>query len=73
MTETMTIEQLIRRLNLIKKLCGNLSVVLSSDSEGNSFGTICNESVGVSDGLLFIMPCRDCVELETIKGYKKEE
>ena len=36
----MTLAELITRLQKIKKELGNVPVILSSDSEGNSFGTL---------------------------------
>lgn len=36
----MTLDKLIKILQEIKKEVGNVPVVLSSDSEGNSFGTL---------------------------------
>lgn len=70
--QTMSVKKLIARLKLIEKQCGDLPVVLSSDSEGNNFGTIHNTSVGVCCGLVLIMPFVECVDITTIDGYKKE-
>lgn len=68
--QTMSIKKLIARLKLIEKQCGDLPVVLSSDSEGNNFGTVNHTTVGVCNGLVLIMPYCDCVDLTTIDGYK---
>jgi hypothetical protein len=38
--QTMSVKKLIARLKLIEKQCGDLPVVLSSDSEGNNFGQL---------------------------------
>ncbi len=70
--QTMSVKKLIARLKLIEKQCGDLPVVLSSDSEGNNFGTVNHTTVGVCNGLVLIMPYCDCVELKSIDGYKKE-
>ena len=56
---------------MIEKQCGDLPVVLSSDSEGNNFGTVNHTTVGVCNGIVLIMPFCDCVELESIDGYKE--
>lgn len=57
-TKSLTISQLVKLLNQFKKQEGNLEVVLSSDPEGNSFGTIGapEMSIGVEDGMLIMYP-----------------
>ena len=69
--QTLSVKKLITRLKYIEKQYGDLPVVLSSDSEGNNFGTVDYTTVGVYNGLVLIMPYRDCVELESIDGYKE--
>lgn len=60
-TKSATISQLIDMLNKAKDDFGDVEVVLSSDPEGNSFGTIDtdvteNASVNMDEKMLVIYP-----------------
>ena len=43
MLNTLKISQLISKLQEVQKRFGDVKIVLSCDSEGNSFGTITND------------------------------
>ena len=65
--KTITISKLIEKLQMIKKEFGDLKVYLSSDTEGNSYGTIeCDRSFGADDDFLVIYPFQEYIDYEEI-------
>ena len=59
----MKISVLIKHLKSIKEQCGNVSCYLSSDAEGNSFGTIEDDSFSFDKAKVVIFPCREHCDL----------
>ena len=74
--KTMKISELVKVLNRLKGTFGDLPVYMSSDSEGNSFGTLHYDdnavsSIGVDDDrfvMLYPWEERDMTEL-----YEEDE
>ena len=67
--QSIKISKLIQNLNAIKSECGDLQVYLSSDSEGNSYGTIeYGKSFGTNKGskVLVLYPFIEQLEYEDI-------
>ena len=71
MYETMTISQLIKKLEQKRDLYGDKFVVLSSDIHGSSYGTIDNKrpssSFEVKGDFLTIFPVDENIQLKDIK------
>lgn len=56
-TKSLTVSQLIKELEDLKKVYGDREVILSSDPEGNNFGTIEKDfSLTVDDELIILYP-----------------
>lgn len=69
--KTIKIADLIKMLEMVKKDFGNLPVVLSSDSEGNGFGTIIGtQDVGCLDDVLILYPHEEGFEMEDLRFVK---
>ena len=63
--EQLTISELIKCLVAFKKRHGDRFVFLSSDSEGNHFGTVTIDSFGkANEKSMCIFPCRENIEYE---------
>ena len=77
MYETMTISQLIKKLEQKKDLYGDKFVVLSSDSRGTSYGTIDNKRISssfeIKGDFLAIFPVDENVQLKDIKTEFEDE
>lgn len=77
MFETMTISQLIKKLEQKRDLYGEKYVVLSSDVMGSSFGTIDNKRISssfeVCGNFLGIFPVDEKVQLNEIKSEFEDE
>ena len=54
-TKSLTISQLIEALQQVQKDEGDKEIVLSSDPEGNSFGTISSEDAFGAEGKDYIV------------------
>jgi hypothetical protein len=59
--DSMKISELIKSLRELKKKFGDVPVLLSSDEEGNSYGTISEDSFGrdATEKYIIIYPWRD--------------
>ena len=77
MFETMTISQLIKKLEQKRDLYGEKYVVLSSDSRGSSYGTIDNKRISssfeVRGNFLGIFPVTEKLQLNEIKSEFEDE
>ena len=64
----MLLSELIKELKLAKKELGDINVILSSDSEGNSFGSIETHSFGhyQDEGVLVIYPSDEQQNIEDL-------
>jgi len=56
MIKTMKISKLIKALQDIKRVEGDLPIVLSSDVEGNSYGSISEDLYGLEGGVIALYP-----------------
>ena len=59
----MRINDLVRQLEKIKNLKGNIEIYLSSDSEGNSYGTTADGSVYWDDDKVVLFPWKENIDL----------
>ena len=77
MYETMTLSQLIEKLEQKRDLYGEKYVVLGSDIHGSSYGTIDNKrpssSFEVKGDFLAIFPTDEKVQLNEIKSEFEDE
>ena len=77
MFETMTISQLIKKLEQKRDLYGEKYVVLSSDVNGSSYGTIDNKRISssfeVRGNFLGIFPVAENLQLTDIKSEFEDE
>jgi hypothetical protein len=77
MFETMTISQLIKKLEQKRDLYGEKYVVLSSDVNGSSYGTIDNQRISssfeVRGNFLGIFPVAENLQLTDIKSEFEDE
>lgn len=77
MFETMTISQLIEKLEQKRDLYGEKYVVLSSDVNGSSYGTIDNQRISssfeVRGNFLGIFPVDEKLQLTDIKSEFEDE
>lgn len=77
MFETMTISQLIKKLEQKRDLYGEKYVVLSSDVNGSSYGTIDNQRISssfeVRGNFLGIFPVAEKLQLTDIKSEFEDE
>lgn len=76
--ETMSVSQLIEKLTALQNSYGDLPVVLSSDSEGNSFGTLNKTTIGYSPrynkcGIILLMPYCDNIDYDNVDVEKDNE
>lgn len=70
--KTMSVSQLIKKLTALQNTYGDLPVVLSSDSEGNSFGTVNHTTIGYSPrynkcGIILLMPYCDNIDYDNVE------
>lgn len=69
--KTLKLSELIQLLEMVKRDFGDLPVVLSSDSEGNSLGTIIGkQDVGCLDDVIILYPHEEGVEMEGLRFVK---
>jgi hypothetical protein len=69
--KTLKISELINMLNMVKRDFGDLPVVLSSDSEGNSLGTIKGtQDVGCLDDVIILYPNEEGIDMEDLRFIK---
>lgn len=77
MNKTMKISELIEILRTYRRVYGDKPVILSSDEEGNGFGTIGQDnkygSFDVHHGFLVIYPYAERLELDEVEGYVEED
>lgn len=77
MFETMTISQLIKKLEQKRDLYGEKYVVLSSDVNGSSYGTIDNQRISssfeVRGNFFGIFPVAENLQLTDIKSEFEDE
>ena len=77
MFETMTISQLIEKLEQKRDLYSEKYVVLSSDVNGSSYGTIDNQRISssfeVRGNFLGIFPVAENLQLTDIKSEFEDE
>jgi hypothetical protein len=72
--KTIKISELISALEELKSRAGDLPIVMSRDSEGNSFGTIsATESCGYENGIATLWPYHQFEDFEEIEGYVPED
>lgn len=73
MTKTIKIQKLIKELQKISDIFGDIPVVLSSDEEGNSYSTMDPSNrfsltcTAVEKGVLILYPYQEYVEIEEIE------
>lgn len=68
---TLKLSELIQLLETLKRDFGDLPVVLSSDSEGNSLGTIIGvQDVGCLDDVIILYPHEEGIEMEDLRFVK---
>lgn len=66
--KTLKVSELIKLLKMVKRDFGDLPVVLSSDSEGNSLGTIVGtEDIGYLDDVVILYPNKEGIEMEDLR------
>jgi len=71
MKQTMTISQVIKKLQKVKKLYGDMAVVMSRDSERNGYGTLDNiVSFSKVDNILILIPCDEDIYLDEVERSK---
>lgn len=73
---TIKLVDLIKGLQEVLESEGNIPVVMSRDSEGNGFNTLSaddfvNDCVSIDQGLCILYPWAERMELDEIKGAKK--
>lgn len=69
--KTLKVSELIKLLEMVKRDFGDLPVVLSSDSEGNSLGTIIGkQDVGYLDDVIILYPHESGFEMEDLRFVK---
>ena len=69
--KTLKLSELIQLLERVKRDFGDLPVVLSSDSEGNSLGTIIGtQDVGCLDDVIILYPHEEGIEMEDLRFVK---
>lgn len=69
--KTLKLSELIQLLEMVKRDFGDLPVVLSSDSEGNSLGTIIGtQDVGCLDDVIILYPHEEGIEMEDLRFVK---
>lgn len=69
--KTLKLSELIQLLEMVKRDFGDLPVVLSSDSEGNSLGTIIgSQDVGCLDDVIILYPNKGGLEMEDLRFIK---
>lgn len=69
--KTLKVSELIKLLKMVKRDFGDLPVVLSSDSEGNSLGTIIgSQDVGYLDDVIILYPNKEGIEMEDLRFVK---
>lgn len=69
--KTLKLSELIQLLEMVKRDFGDLPVVLSSDSEGNSLGTIVGtQDVGCLDDVIILYPHEEGIEMEDLRFVK---
>lgn len=69
--KTLKLSELIKLLEMVKRDFGDLPVVLSSDSEGNSLGTIIgSQDVGCLDDVIILYPNKEGLEMEDLRFIK---
>ena len=72
--KTMKISELIAALEELKSEAGDLPIVMSSDEEGNSFGTFSADgSFGYESGVATLWPYEGCADLDGIEGYVPDD
>lgn len=74
--ETMSVGQLIEKLTALQNAYGDLPVIMSSDSEGNSFGTLNKATIGYSPrydkcGMILLMPYCDNIDYDDVVAQEK--
>lgn len=71
MKYTMTISQVIKKLQRLKKLYGDMAVVMSRDSEQNGYGTL-DDIVSFTkvDNILTLIPCDEDIYLDEVEGVR---
>ena len=66
--KTLKVSELIKLLEMVKRDFGDFPVVLSSDSEGNSLGTITgSQDVGYLDDVIILYPNKEGIEMEDLR------
>lgn len=71
MKQTMTISQVIKKLQRLKKLYGDMAVVMSRDSEQNGYGTLDDiVSFAKVDDILTLIPCDEDIYLDEVEGVR---
>lgn len=69
--KTLKVSELIKLLKMVKRDFGDLPVVLSSDSEGNSLGTIVGTGdIGYLDDVIILYPNKEGLEMEDLRFVK---
>ena len=69
--KTLKLSELVQLLEMVKRDFGDLPVVLSSDSEGNSLGTIIGtQDVGCLDDVIILYPHEEGIEMEDLRFVK---
>lgn len=71
MKQTMTISQVIKKLRKVKKLYGDLAVVMYTNSERNGYGTLDSiVSFSKIDNILVLVPDDEDIYLDEVEGNK---
>jgi len=73
---TIKLIDLIKGLQEVLESEGNIPVVMSKDEEGNGFNTLSsedfvNDCVSIDQGICILYPWAERLELDEIKGAKK--
>ena len=69
--KTLKLSELVQLLEMVKRVFGDLPVVLSSDSEGNSLGPIIGkQDVGCLDDVIILYPHEEGIEMEDLRFVK---
>ena len=72
--KTIRISELITALEELMSKAGDLPIVMSRDSEGNSFGTLnAEKSVGHENGIATLWPWEEYVDFEDIEGFTPDK
>ena len=68
---TSKLSELIERLQEYKRIYGDIPVVMAVDPEGNSYGTITQDSFDTDKSFLILYPNVDQLQKDEIEGFKE--